>query len=268
MANEQPQPTFLVRFVGDDIAPERIPLRAVSDTLSAVQDIASARDPFEMPHVPPEKAIGLVDVNRGSAVYSCVSRAPDEARRNLSRVAALLSRNGEADYESDLLIASLNPLAALSSVARSIKCRIEIELLDWPQQDSSFAIGEGDFKRLSKNLLLKGDTTVVGTIERAGGVTGMRCLLRVPGRRRVLYCDVQTRSLVRRLGQHLYENIAATGKAVWIHHSWRIYKFTIQDFSQPRLGDGEKALEELRKAGLNAWDNIADPAAFIRETRQ
>jgi hypothetical protein len=266
MASDSPQPTFSVRFVGDDIAPERIPLRAVNDALSAVQDIASARDPFEMGRVPPEKSIGLLDVRRGSAIYSCVARAPDEAKRNLSRFAAVLTDNGETDAESDLLVSVLSSIQSLSEVAKSNRCRIEIDLLDGPQR-FTFSVSEGDFTRLSKSLLLKGDTTVVGKIERAGGVTGMKCLLRVPGRRRALYCNVQSRDLVRRLGQHLYETIAATGSAVWIHRSWRIYKFTIHDFSQPQLGDGEQALKELRRAGLDAWDNVADPAALMEEMR-
>ena len=264
MFNEKPQPTFLVRFVGQDISPERIPLRAVSDALSAVQDIASGRDPFVTPHVPPEKAIGLLDVGRGSAVYNCVARAPEEARYNLGRVASLLRSNDELESQSDFLVSVLKSIESLSNVAKTTQCRIEIDLL---QSQDGFSVTEADYKRISKNLLLKGDTTVIGRVERAGGATGMRCLLRVPGRHRILYCDVESRDLVRKLGQHLYEDIAAKGSATWIHHSWRIYRFTIRDFSQPRLGDGEQALEELRQAGLNAWDNVADPAALIEEMR-
>jgi len=266
MPNETPEPTFVVRFVGENIRPEKVPLRAVSDALSAVQDMASARDPFTMPHVPPEKSIGLLNVTRGSAQYFCVARAPDEAKHNLLQVAAVLSDSNPS--QSDVLIGSLSAIDTLSQVARSFKGRVEIVLLNNGNQSLIFTISEGDYKRVSKALLLKGETTVVGKVERVGGVTGMRCLMKLPDRQRVLYCDVKTRALVRRLGQHLYEDIAAKGTAVWLHRSWRLLKFTIQDFSQPRLGDGKKALETLRGAGLNAWDNIADPAAEIEEMRQ
>jgi hypothetical protein len=166
------------------------------------------------------------------------------------------------DAESEGLVAALSPIESLSLVARSMGCQVEVALVGG---SSMFSVGSDDFKRISSNLLLRGETTVVGTIERVGGATGMRCLMRVPGRRRLLYCVVKTRQLVRRLGQHLYEQIAATGNAVWIHRSWRIYKFTIRDFTQPKLGDPKKALEELRTAGLSAWDQISDPQAFIRE---
>lgn len=266
MPNETPQPTFVVRFVGEGIRPERVALRAVSDALAAVQDMASARDPFTMPHVPPEKAIGLLNVTPGSAQYFCVARSPDVARQNLLQVAAVLT--DDAATQSDVLIAALSAIETLSNVAKSIHGRIEIGLLNNGHQGVLFTIAEGDYKRISKALLLKGETTVVGKVERVGGVTGMRCLMKIPGRQRVLYCDVKTRALVRRLGQHLYEDIAATGAAVWLHRSWRLLSFTIRDFSQPRLGDGKKALEALRNAGLNAWDNIADPAAEFEETRE
>jgi hypothetical protein len=260
-------PTFEVRFVGPNLAPERIPLRAVSDALAAVQDLASGRDPFETRHVPLDKGIGLVDVRRGSAVYCCVSRAPDEARARLSRVGTLLSATGDKGMEEDGLVAALSPIESLSGVARSMGCRIEVAFVDHRQQPPLFVIDEDVFQRISSRLLLRGDTTVVGCVERVGGATDMRCLMRVPGRRRGLYCDVEGKELVRRLGQHLYEQIVATGIATWIHSSWRIYRFTIRDFTQPQLGDPRTAIEQLRNAGLSAWDHISDPDAFIQELR-
>ena len=259
-------PTLEVRFVAPEIAPERIPLRAVSDALSAVQDLASGRDPFETPHVPPEQGIGLVKVRKGSAVYSCVAHAPDLARRNLSNVAVLLARADEGQFEGDGLVAALRPIESLSDVARHMGCRLDVVLLELGYSPV-FSVEKDAFQKLSSRLLLQGETTVVGRVERVGGATGMRCLLRVPNRRRILYCDVESRDLVRRLGQHLYEEIAATGKAVWIHKSWRIYKFTIRDFTQPQLGDAEEAIEQLRNAGLSAWDQIEDPEAYLRELR-
>jgi hypothetical protein len=65
----------------------------------------------------------------------------------------------------------------------------------------------------------------------------------------------------------LYEEIVATGTATWIHRNWRIYEFTIRDFTQPQLGDVTTALKQLREAGLKAWDVIKDPEAFIQELR-
>jgi hypothetical protein len=265
-SNKRAAPTFEVGFVAPGLVPEGIPLRAFTDALSAVQDLASGRDRFETSHVPLEKGIGLVDVRRGSAVYSCVSRAPDEARVYLSRVAALLSATGVQGTEEDGLVAALRPIESLSGVARSIGCRIEVTLVDH-RQSPLFVVDEDAFRRISNRLLLQGDTTVIGRVLRVGGATSMRCFLRVPGRRHGLYCDVDGKDLVRRLGQHLYEQIVATGTATWIHSLWRIYRFKIRDFTQPQLGNPNEAIEQLRNAGLKAWDQIPDPDAFIQELR-
>jgi len=244
-------PTFEVHFVGPGLAPERIPLRAVSDALSAVQDLASGRDPYETPHVPLDKGIGLVKVRRGSAVYSCVSHAPNEAIPNLSHVGLLLSSTSDHEGEEDGLVAALRPVESLSDVARSIGCRIEVSLVNH-NGSPLFVIDKDAYQRISNRLLMHGDTTVIGLVERVGGATSMRCLMRVPGRRRALYCD----------------QIVATGTATWIHSSWRIYRFKIKDFTQPRLGNPVEAIERLRDAGLKAWDRIPDPEAIYQELRQ
>ena len=258
--------TLEVRFVGPGVSPDRVPLRAVSDALAAVQDIASGRDPSETRHVPQEKGIGLVEVRPGSAVYSCVAREPEAARKNLSIVGRLVEHpeNGEAD--GDILIAALRPIEALSQVAKSIGCRVEVDAING-RRKRLLSIDHGAFERVSKRLFLRGDTTVVGQVQRVGGITGMRCTMRVPGRRHALYCDVETREVARQLGQHLYEQIAASGTAVWIHRTWAIYEFTIRAFTQPQLGDPKEAIKKLRKAGLRAWDQIPDPEAYIQELR-
>ncbi len=265
-AKAKPTATFEVRFVAPEILPEEIPLRAVSDALSAVQDLASGRDPFEEQHVPLEKGIGLIDVRRGSAVYSCLSRAPTEAIANLTRVGALLSAPDQERAEGDGLVTALRPIESLSDIAKSVNCRVIVNMIGQRRQPL-FVVEKDDYQRISSQLLVSGETTIAGKIERAGGATGMRCLLRVPGRRRILYCDVKSRKLVQRLGQHLYEDIAATGTAVWIHRSWRVYKFTINDFTQPRLGNASDAITELRNAGLDAWDHIDQPDQYLREMR-
>ena len=98
--------------------------------------------------------------------------------------------------------------------------------------------------------------------------------MRIPDRRKLLYCDIkgnsqeESKELARKLGHHLYEEIAAVGTAVWIHRTWYIFRFTIRSFAQPRLGNPLKAIESLRKSGLNAWDDIPDPESFLRDLRR
>lgn len=265
-ANAKPTATFEVRFVGPGVLPERIPLRAVSDALSAVQDLASGRDPFEEQHVAPERSINLLEVRRGSATYRCVARAPDEAVANLRRFGALLSSLEGNHGDEDGLVTAIRPIATLSDIARTLGCEVQVAIVG-QHSTPVFCVRQDDYQRVSDRLFVTGETTIVGRVQRAGGATQMKCLLRVPGRRRGLYCNVKNQKLAQRLGQHLYEEIAATGTATWIHRSWRIYAFTINDFTQPQLGDVTEAIEELRNAGLSAWDKVPDPGKYIQELR-
>lgn len=261
---KRPTPTFSLRFVADGLSPHEVPLRAVSDALSAVQDLASGRDPFVTAKVDPGKAINLVEVRGGSAIYSCVSHAPAEAMSNLTRVGAMIS--AAAEVHDNALISVLKPIERLSEVARTVGCRLEVIAPDG-NGGPLLVVEDQSYERISKKLLVRGDATVIGRVERAGGATEMRCLLRVPGRRHILYCGVKSKDLVQRLGQHLYERIAAVGTAVWIHRTWYIYEFTINDFSQPSMGNAREAIERLRNAGLSGWDEVEDPEAAIRDLR-
>lgn len=259
-----PEPTFEVRFVGTGISPEKIPLHYVSDALAAIQDIASGRDPLETRYVPPDKSVGLLKVRRGSAVYSCISRSPNEARENLRLVGKMVSTLDTSATEADLVVSAFRPIRTLSFVAKSLNCQLEV----YPSSGGEaplLTIHEADYEKLSNRLLLEGEATVIGTVVRAGGATDMRCLMRIPNRTRLLYCNVESRKLVRQLGQHLYEQVAAVGTATWIHRSWYIISFTVKSFSQPRLGSVHQAIGKLRDAGLKAWDTVPNPELYLKE---
>jgi hypothetical protein len=268
MAVKKPNPTFNVRFVKEGLSPDKVPWRAVSEAISAVQDLASGRDPLEMRVVPPDKTIGLLNVRRGSAVYSCISHDPDEARQNLRLVGRVLANSENESGMEAQMVRTLKPIERLSEVAKSLGCRLEVALASKPK-DPVFTVAKDDFAKLSTRLFLEGETTIIGIVKRVGGQTDMKCALTVPGRRHLLYCDVQGKGteIIRELGKRLYEEIAAHGKAVWIHSSWHIYRFTIRSFTQPRLGNAKAVVDKLRGAGLSAWDSISDPDAYIQELR-
>jgi len=267
--SKKPEPTFEVHFSNRQVHPESLTLGNVTDALKAVQDLASGRDSFLLRQVDPEQAIGLLDIKRGSATFRCLSRSPKDAVKNLNRVARLLSNGHLGSASDDLLVALLRPIESLSIISKAVGSPLEVR---WPgERHPLFVVQERDFERLSARLLMEGETTVTGTVKRVGGVTGVRCVLGIPGRARSLYCDVKDnrkRELIRRLGQCLYQEILAQGTAVWVHSSWRIFKFTIVDFSQPKLGNASAAIKELREAGLDAWDKIEDPEAYLREMRK
>jgi hypothetical protein len=257
--------TFEVRFKAPGLHPAKVPLRTVSDALAAVQDLATGRDSFLMEHIAPEEGIGLVNVRTGSAIYSCFARAPREAIENLGRVGRLLSGTNADEGEDDVLLSALRPIEHLSKIAKKLKCEVQVRMVG--QRAPTFVVEDDAYESIAKNLMIRGETTVTGIVQRVGGATKTKCLMRVPERRQLLYCNVQTKELAQRLGQHLYESIVATGTATWIHRRWRIYKFSIAEFSQPEVSTTEALIKELRAAGLDAWDSVEDPEAYLGEMR-
>lgn len=253
--------SFEVKFEGPGIEPKKMPLRAMTTALSALQDLASWRDSYDSPKVPPEKAISLVKVRGGSVSYDCVSQSPEEATANFRRVGRFILTPGE--YDDDDLGAVLTPLKSLSKVAKACDCTVSVWTVG-TAQERLMIIDSGVYERVAENAFIVGESTIIGEIVRAGGATNVRCVMRVPGRQRLLYCDVASDKLARRLGQHLYRHVVATGKATWLHRSWRLCRFEVTDFAIPALGDADEAIRELRQAGLSHWDNVDDPESLLR----
>jgi len=258
--------TIELRFVGPGIEPQKIPLRAVTDALSAIQDLASWRDSFEQAKVPQDKGLTLVDVRKGSAVYDCIAGCPGEAAINFQRVGLFLNEP-DGDSLSDQIGTVLAPLKALSQIAKLLKCTLAV-YVPGLRAEPFFKIESGIYERITERAFVSGETTIIGEVVRAGGATDVRCLLRVPGRTKLLYCDVVDEKLARRLGQCLYEPIVATGTARWLNRTWRLVTFKIADFTQPELGNVDEAISEIRGAGLAYWDEVSDPESLIRGSHE
>lgn len=254
------KPTFEIRLIGTNVRPESVPIHLVSDALSAIQDIAAGRDSFEASSVSRESAINLVDVKRGSAVYSIHSHQPETAIENLSRLGNHLADVSESNIDS--LVSSINPIEKLSRVARLVGCAVKVTIFG-DKKNSLLEVGEDDYRRISESMFTKGDTTIIAKIVRVGGATEPRCLLRLENRRSLLYCDVESRELLQELGQYLYEKVALKGSVVWVHSNWHIHKFKITSFSRPKISSASKAIEALRSAGLKAWDSVEKPMDVI-----
>lgn len=253
------KPTFEVAFRAVHIVPEDIPLRTIGDSLRAIQRLASGRDPDS--RMTKNEAIGLMRVRRGSAVYACHSRLPEMALKNLRTAGAVVDKSEAFDEHHDFV---LKPLRSLSSIARELDCTIVVS----SGQDILTRIDESTYKTIAKDVFVDGAATILATLKRVGGATKNRCAIRIPGRQRLMYCDVASTQLSRQLGPFLYQEIAVRGRARWIGRTWRLFSFRVDSFYQRKAGSLRQAMKELRDAGGDAWDNVADPEAFIRELRE
>jgi hypothetical protein len=257
---KRPPPIVEVVFVGAGILPETIPFPKLSRTLSAVQRLAVGREPAEEDEEIKEGAIQLLGVKRGSAAYQFAGDTPDVALTNLRLVGRILSQEEEIG-EKDFI---LNSVEEISSAARSLGCEIIIREPGKTHRPLA-KIGPASYENISHSILVTGDTTFVGVVERAGGATERRCALRVDFQHRLLYCGVESNEIVRKLGQYLYQKVVVHGVARWLKSSWKVYSFTIREVSHPKEGSIRAALKALHDAGGSGWDEVEDPKAYLEE---
>ncbi len=267
MASKRPEPIFEILFDGAGVYPEKIPVATLASTLSAVQRLAEGEPDLEdeddqgkPENVEDDRSLRLLDVKRGSAAFRMSAPSGQEAVNRIRAVGRFLTKPddvGENDY-------ILNPIERLSATARALKCRI---ILREPGRDGSVlaSIEPDTYQLISKSLLIQGETSFVGRIQRVGGATEMKCALRVDFQHRLMFCKVSSQEISREMGKRLYEEVVVHGTALWLRTSWRIFAFTVASITQPKQGSLTQAFEALRKAGGDKWGQIADPEAYLQE---
>jgi hypothetical protein len=270
MRPRKPPPLFEVCFEGPGIYPEKIPLRSLVTTLSAVQRLAAGTTPVEDDETDEEQepdaeeSLRLLYVKRGSAIFQISAPTAPDPRAALKRLRVVgdFLENHENDVED--IDYALSPIKDLSTAARSLDCKITLREAGPPMRN--LAIFEPtSYEMISKLLLVEGETSFVGKVQRVGGATDVRCGLRVSFQSRMLICRISDRNVARTIGKRLYEDVVVHGTAKWLKNTWKMVSFTINAVNQPAQGSLLKAFDELREAGGKSWDAITDPAAFLRE---
>lgn len=263
MNPKKPQAALEVLFEGGGILPERIPLVTLSNSLSAIQRLASGPETTEKEQEQgDEESLRLLEVKRGSAVFRIFVPSPKSALgrlRHLGRILQDPEEVGENDYV-------LGPIERLSTAARSLGCSIAIKEAR-AGHETLARIESTSYQAMSQTLLVRGETAIAGRVLRVGGATQNKCGLRVSFQDRMLICRVPDKKVARKLGQHLYQNVAVYGIATWIKSTWRIFSLEITEVRIPsnRKGKAGDVFDILREAGGKDWDRINDPEAFLRE---
>ena len=266
MAHKPPS-ILEIHFEGVQIHPEDIPLRALSDALAAVQRLVAGDDGSPDQPTKQGDSLGLVGVRRGSAVYQVSGPQPVQTRNHLRVVGSVLEHPEDVKSGNDYV---LSPTKSLSAIGRRLGCEITIREPGSRQDPGAVLarIGPETYQTLSKSLLIIGETSIFGRVERVGGATGPRCGLRVLFQDRLFICKVAGSETVRQLGKWLYKDVAVSGTAQWLKHSFRLFSFTINSASRPEQGSITEAMNALRAASGDAWDLIADPDAYLEEVRR
>jgi hypothetical protein len=273
---------FLVRLVGSDVKPWKVPMRTLARVLDAVQRLveqtedetesggSTAQDTIP-PGDPEENQIGisgsqalrLIGVRSASAGYAIST----PLRSATIGVLASTGRAIEDPTNFDWSGPTISSIKTLSDVAASLDVKIEIRK---PRKGSRNGdviakITPQTYEDISESAFVRGNTSLYGTIERIGGTSEARCAFRLPDQTKLIYCGVADDELARKLGKHLYESVSIHGEATWLRSSWQIRHFKIREFDEPKAGSIRDAMREIWAAGGKAWDKIKDPGEYIKK---
>jgi len=263
----KPVVAFEVHFIGPGITPATVPVGSLFRSLTAVQRLAlggqvTVADGSEDEEEEDSGLVRLIGVRKGSAVFRCTSPNPDLARTNLREAGIILDdpeKIGERGY-------ILSPLRRLSETAQALACSILIRKPD-SHNGKLAEISADSYKAVRDVAIVSGETSLTGNVQRVGGATAKRCSLRVAFQTNLLYCSVQSKKTVRKLGQFLYQDVVVHGTALHLKHSWKIVSFTVKDVDQPKPGSLSEAFQAIWHAGGKDWQNYDDPAGYLKESR-
>lgn len=274
---KKPLPDFVIRLDALGLRPWDVPMRHLARVMDAVQRLVEQREEDEpapaLVKVPGAKApivdraLRLIDIKKGSAVYPVASPKPEPALRLIRDTGADIDKPDEAKWTQP----TLSAIKELSEVANSLGCVIEIRAPGPKGKvygDILATIRPGTYDSVSQAAFITGDTTVHATIERVGGATEMHCGIRVPSQdRKMVICRVDGEQLVRQLGQYIYQEVSLVGKATWLRHNFELRSMVIRAIEPPKVGSFRESLKRIHAAGGDSWDDIPDPDAALAEFR-
>lgn len=268
---KQPRPAFVIRLVGSEIRPWRVPMRSLARVLEAVQRLVERRDEFdddteEQDVVQGEtgKILHLLKVTSGSAAYAVAAPNPKNTLRVLQEMQEAIKQPENVDW----LDSTLSSVKEFSEVAKSMGCEIEFCEPSKRKGGVIAKITPATYSEIEGSAYINAETSVYAKIERVGGVTEMGCGIRLPSApRKMVICRVKTEDVVRNLGQYMYEFVILHGQATWSRYNWRLKRLVIDSFDPPKKGSIREALRTSHQAGGCPWDAIEDPEAFIAEIR-
>jgi hypothetical protein len=239
------------------VFPEDVAPRDLVEAIEAVQGlVATQLEPDAQGRV----AVRLLDIKRGSARYLCTI---SEHEANLANLRGL-GKQIERGTFSDSLAEAIGALEDLSKLGKRLGCSVVLRNPE-DREDVLATVRPETFQELAQSLLTTGNITVTGTVERVGGATEPKCLLRIPGQRRVVVCRLASRALARTLGKYVYSDVQAAGRAVWIRGTHRVIRFRIESITPVSVGPVLDGFASLRRIGGKAWDSIENPREFLSD---
>lgn len=244
---------------GKDLAPANLRAREVAALITAFEDVIAAVVLRRSPEVKREMVrVSLVGVQNGSTVLAFSPNLPLLTTPAIHEIADAIRRNEFFDL----------PVAAvegLREIVGFIKQRKATARLQFGEADQAVEAQITADSNVFVTTELTGFTTLYGEVLRLGGLDPKVEFKPINGR--VLYCPA-AKELVLRLREHLYQQVAVHGLAVWDATTLEVIKFEIQDFESLLESSSTQAIAALREEFGHYFDQIDDVEAWVSAVRR
>jgi hypothetical protein len=227
--------------------------------ITAFEDAVAAVVVHRSPEIKREMVrVSLTGVEDGSTVLAFSPNLPLLTIPAIEELADAIRRN----VFFDLPAAAVESLRDIVSFVKAKNATARLRL---GSHEQAWEVAITRDLNVFVSTELTGHTTLYGEVLRLGGLEPKVEFKPINGK--VLFCAA-TRETVLRLREHLYEQVAAHGLAVWDATTLEVTKFEIQDFDPFSAQRTTEAFAELREQYGRYFDEIDDVDAWVSAVRR
>jgi hypothetical protein len=248
-----------LKFEGSDLGPSALRSREIAELITAFEDSIAAIVLRRSPEIKRDMIrVSLVGIQEGSTELSFSPNLPLLTISAAQELADAIKRNVFFDLPSAAI-------EGMRDIVRFVKSRNAQARLRIGTTESQVEVAITPYLDVFSTTQLTGFTTLYGDVLRLGGLEPKVEFKPISGR--VLYCPA-SKDVVLRLRDHLYQQVAAEGEAVWDGMTLEVTRFEILDFEPIEVEGMSEGLKELKDQFGHYFDQIDDVDAWVSAVRR
>jgi hypothetical protein len=252
-----------IRVSGEDITPDKMSSRDVGELIASIEQMIAfivARDNPSLGIDQSQVIVGLASVKQGSYVLQFQTPFEAEVGKAYNEVTDAIN---EENY-NNLPAQSVEALEKVRKFTR--KYRTETELWEKNGQYRQLAKVTTNTRIDIENILLRGKTTLYGTVVRVGGENQPTVQIRLLDGN-IQTCEIRTQNIARQLGERLYSRVGVRGTATWDRRDMSLQSFRIEQVTSYRQRPMPEVLEIMHNATGQYYEGINDIDGLIADVR-
>lgn len=251
---------FEINIAGEGIFPESIRASDLAELLRSIEkSVTSVAIQMNPSLDPADFVVGLVQIEKGSAMLAFTSSQPSLAKDSFEEVSTAVAQKKVYTLPS----AASEEINRIVDFSKRRGCVIEFRP-DVQKAPTAFIQPDTDFGVPEKQTI-SSDSVIFGRLERIGGASPM-ARIRI-SENEAISCSISF-ELAKSLAVKLYEYVGLTGRTTWNTETWSLIFFDVHSITQYEGGSIREAFRELADAAGDAWADVEDVKGYIRSLRE